>query len=652
MSMATALPGKLKKKLRKGGKTKTNDKAVNPVGDATSHETEEKPSSRLPLSDKKPRGRLTQASCNTEKNPNKSLERGTMAPKMSHSLDHPGSPDCLPVPPHPNNQSLEVNLSNSSQQTGTPGSSAISAVGGAESSCGIGSSSDTHEFTLPGNAASVADEPQNMVNRASGSLGTSAGNGPLQSNQEASDAAAFGQPPNPTNSDLVASSVSATSNMSPQVDQAGSNHSNSPPQPNASNSGISTNRVSASHTLSQADQTSAAISSATRGSETPEGAASGTDGSNVSQQPNAPSSAVSPGEGEEHHQSLTPFSVQVAPEGEVEHSTSDEGRTEEEEAVNNNYETLKVSEKIAEHKFLQDKLTLHLDHTSHRIIKGWEDLACTREINAPLEVRLRCKLSSQNSCTMMLFDVVAAEENKTLKDLMDALVAIKRNDVKKIITDVYPDAASSTQDLNEFVTKTVNSNILAKMATLLDQKSRVNQYWLHLGHQFKLSGEKLKELEYGQYTQVIMAYLYSAKSGLTIGTFYDEVKKLKRQDVLKKLDPFIVVEEDRNKRMKDVIKVESDAMAGICVCLNNPNKVLKNWRHLARSPVLGIPDEVLRGCTPEMPKSPTESLFEWIYGERRSLTIGQLCRALERIDRNDVVRDIKECFQRQPISDQ
>ena len=65
-------------------------------------------------------------------------------------------------------------------------------------------------------------------------------------------------------------------------------------------------------------------------------------------------------------------------------------------------------------------------------------MACTREINAPLEVRLRCKLSSQDSCTMMLFDVVAAEENKTLKDMMDALAAINRNDVKKIITDVYP----------------------------------------------------------------------------------------------------------------------------------------------------------------------------------------------------------------------
>lgn len=80
------------------------------------------------------------------------------------------------------------------------------------------------------------------------------------------------------------------------------------------------------------------------------------------------------------------------------------------------------------------------------------------------------------------------------------------------------------------------------MATLLDQKSRVNNYWLHLGHEFKLSGERLKELEYGQYTQVIMAYLYSAKSDLTIGTFYDEVKKLNRWDVLKKLDPFMAGE--------------------------------------------------------------------------------------------------------------
>ena len=364
------------------------------MGDTTSHETEEKPSSRLPLSDKKSQGQLTHSSYNTEKNSNKSLEKGKNTPKMSHSLDHPGSPDCLPVPPHPKSQSLEVKSSNSSQQTGTAGSSAISAVGGAESSNSIGSSPDTQEFTLPGTAASVAEEPQSMVNRASGSLGTSAGNGPVQSNQEASDAPAFGRPSNPINSDLVTSGVSAASNMSPQLDQAGSNHSYAPQQPNASNSNTSTNRVSASHTSPQADQISATISSAARGSETPEGAesgtdgsnvsqqpnasnsdistnrvsashtspqadqtsatislaarrsetpegaASGTDGSNVSQQPNASSSAVSPGEGENHHQSLTPSPVQVEPEGEVEDSSSDEGRPQEVEAVNN-YETFK-----------------------------------------------------------------------------------------------------------------------------------------------------------------------------------------------------------------------------------------------------------------------------------------------------------------------
>ena len=82
------------------------------------------------------------------------------------------------------------------------------------------------------------------------------------------------------------------------------------------------------------------------------------------------------------------------------------------------------------------------------------------------------------------------------------------------------------------------------MATRLDLKSRVNQYWLHLGQQFKLSCERLKEIEYGQSnpTEVLMEYLYSTKTDLTIGKFYEEVKKLKRQDVLKKLNPFIVGE--------------------------------------------------------------------------------------------------------------
>lgn len=44
-----------------------------------------------------------------------------------------------------------------------------------------------------------------------------------------------------------------------------------------------------------------------------------------------------------------------------------------------------------------------------------------------------------NSCTVMLFEVLTSEfEDKTVKDLIDALSRIKRNDVKKFITDACP----------------------------------------------------------------------------------------------------------------------------------------------------------------------------------------------------------------------
>lgn len=84
------------------------------------------------------------------------------------------------------------------------------------------------------------------------------------------------------------------------------------------------------------------------------------------------------------------------------------------------------------------------------------------------------------------------------------------------------------------------------MATHLDHKSRVNSYWLHLGQKFNLSGERLKEIEFGQFTQVLMDYLYTKKPNLTVGTFYQVVQNLKRQDVLRKLDRFIVGEFERN----------------------------------------------------------------------------------------------------------
>lgn len=86
----------------------------------------------------------------------------------------------------------------------------------------------------------------------------------------------------------------------------------------------------------------------------------------------------------------------------------------------------------------QNMLSVALDRTSHRIIKTWEYLACTDEIKAPLEIRLRCKINSGHSCTMMLFDVLVSEKDITVKDLIDALTKLGRKDVKKIITDVHP----------------------------------------------------------------------------------------------------------------------------------------------------------------------------------------------------------------------
>ena len=87
----------------------------------------------------------------------------------------------------------------------------------------------------------------------------------------------------------------------------------------------------------------------------------------------------------------------------------------------------------------QRKLSAALDRTLYRSISNWEDLSGTPEISAPLEIHLKCKINSENSCTMTLFDVLVTEQvDKTVKDLIDALTNMRRNDVKKIITHVYP----------------------------------------------------------------------------------------------------------------------------------------------------------------------------------------------------------------------
>ena len=84
-------------------------------------------------------------------------------------------------------------------------------------------------------------------------------------------------------------------------------------------------------------------------------------------------------------------------------------------------------------------LVCKLDHTAHRCIHNWEHLACTQQVNAPLETRLRCKLISRGSCTRTLIEFLAVEKgDKSVQDLVTALVKIRRNDVVKMIREVYP----------------------------------------------------------------------------------------------------------------------------------------------------------------------------------------------------------------------
>lgn len=79
-----------------------------------------------------------------------------------------------------------------------------------------------------------------------------------------------------------------------------------------------------------------------------------------------------------------------------------------------------------------------LDRTS-RVINNWEHLSNTEEVKAPLEIRLRCKLNNEYSCTETLIGFLAVEMGeKTVHDLMVALKSIERHDVVKMITNVYP----------------------------------------------------------------------------------------------------------------------------------------------------------------------------------------------------------------------
>jgi len=105
----------------------------------------------------------------------------------------------------------------------------------------------------------------------------------------------------------------------------------------------------------------------------------------------------------------------------------------------------------------------------------------------------------------------------------------------------YP-TENSTETISDFASSDSNNEMIDKIATKLDQKSRVVGYWFDLGQEFKIPDDKLKEIEYGQFnpTLALIEYLYSKKDDLTVRKFYDEVEKLNQGRVLKKLEPFLV----------------------------------------------------------------------------------------------------------------
>ena len=94
--------------------------------------------------------------------------------------------------------------------------------------------------------------------------------------------------------------------------------------------------------------------------------------------------------------------------------------------------------------------------------------------------------------------------------------------------------------------------------------------------------------------------------------------------------------------MKDTIGLDDRLMTSICVLLNKKTAVAKNWRHLATA--FDVRDQVKKKCEPGQPKRPTETLFDWIFSEKRSLTVGGLINALDKIERRDLVEIVKQCY--------
>ena len=86
-----------------------------------------------------------------------------------------------------------------------------------------------------------------------------------------------------------------------------------------------------------------------------------------------------------------------------------------------------------------------------------------------------------------------------------------------------------------------------------------------------------------------------------------------------------------------MINLDTD-LDGFYICLNKK----KDWKYLAIA--YDIPRKIYKDFDTEKLKSPAEQFFEWLVVNKTKLTVGQLCNALERVKRNDLVREIREYF--------
>ena len=349
--------------LFSGQKTKAGDNNEHAPLESTSVKAEEKSSLESELPDQKSQGQLDQPSCNTKESSNASTQLRKTAHKMSHNLEHPGSPDHPSVLPYSGSQSLPAGTSDNNQTTAGAGSATVSMAGapGAPGSpgtgeshtrenlangvpvVGLGSPPGTQELPAglpappdPAVAASAATgQPPNPTNsEGSENCGTSAGRTLSQGNQDA-DAAPNGQPPNFLNTEPSADNGVAAGHISRNQETpaavSAANASASPGEP-AADSGIATH-----HTSSRGTSTTASVLSGD--AQNPESTASENDEVNASLQPNAATGAVPQNEGQNSSQRPTGAPVQVS---ENDGDTSTAGQTAQQEETDNstNYEQL------------------------------------------------------------------------------------------------------------------------------------------------------------------------------------------------------------------------------------------------------------------------------------------------------------------------